>query len=212
MIEVEMERFVMACDDLRREVFGLDQGSAGGDGCLFESVLEFANVARPVVAHEPRERLPRERFGREAPVGHLVEEMVDQEWNVFQALAQRGNFDRDDVEAVEEVLAEAACYHGVGENDVGRGDDAAIGLDRVGSTHAFESSVLEDAKQLGLHSERHFADFVEEQGSPLGEFEPAFFLAVGPGERTAFVAEELAFQQVLGECGAVDREQRSRAA
>ena len=64
VIEVEMERFIVASDDLRRQVFGLDQGAAGGDGRLLERVLELADVARPVVAQEPRERLSRERLDR----------------------------------------------------------------------------------------------------------------------------------------------------
>ena len=31
VIEIEMEGFIVASDDLRRQVFGLDQGAAGGD-------------------------------------------------------------------------------------------------------------------------------------------------------------------------------------
>ncbi len=91
VVEIEMERFIVASDDLRRQVFGLDQGAAGGDGCLLEGVFELADVARPVVAQEPGESLSRERFDGQAFLGDLVEEVVDQERDVFQPLAQRGH-------------------------------------------------------------------------------------------------------------------------
>ena len=55
VIEVEIEGLVVAGDDLRRQVFGLDHGAVGGDGRLLDDVLELAHVPGPVVAHEPRE-------------------------------------------------------------------------------------------------------------------------------------------------------------
>ena len=122
--------------------------------------------------------------------------MIDQERDVFQPLAQGGHFDRDDVEPVEEVFAEPAGGDGLGEIHVGGGDDAAVGLDRVGAADALEPAVLEHAQELGLHSQRHLADFVEEQRAPLRQLEPPFLLAVGAGERTR----------------ARDRRARSRAA
>ena len=114
-----------------------------------------------------RESLSGERFDGEALLGHLVQEMVDQEWDVFEPLAQGGHLDRHDVQPVEEIFAESAGGDGLGEDDVGGGDDAAIGLDGVGSAHALEAAVLEHAEQLGLHSQRHLADFVEEESSSL---------------------------------------------
>ena len=42
VVEFEIERFVVAGDDLRGQGFRLDQGPGGGDGCLLEGVLELA--------------------------------------------------------------------------------------------------------------------------------------------------------------------------
>ena len=137
--------------------------------------------------------------------------MIDEQRDVFQPLAQRGHLDRHHVEPVEEVLAKAAGGDGLGENHVGGGDHAAIGLDRVGSADALESAVLEHAQQLGLHSQGHLADLVEEQSASLRQVEPAFLLAIGAGEGPAFVAEELAFEKVLGQRRAVDGDQRPAA-
>ncbi len=144
-------------------------------------------------------------------LGHLVEEVIDEERDVFQPLAQGGHLDRDDVEPVEEVFAEPAGGDGLGEDEIGGGDDAAIGLDRVRSADSLESAVLKHAQQLGLHSQGHLADFVEEQSASLGQLEPAFLLAIGAGEGPAFVAEELALEQVLRQGRTVDGDQRPAA-
>ncbi len=52
------------------------------------------------------------------------------------------------------------------------------------------------------------ARFVQEERTLMGGFEQALAGAVGPGERAALVSEQLAFRQRVGECGAVDRDQR----
>ena len=199
MIELEIEGFVVAGHDLRRQVFGLDQGTARGHSGLFQGVLELADVARPVVADQPRERLARERLDRQAFLGHLVEEMIDQQRDVFEPPAERGHLDRHHVQPVEEVFAKPARGHGVGQNHVGGSDHAAIGLDRVGSPHALESAVLKHAQQLRLHSQGHLADLVQEERAALREFEPPFLLAFSAGEGAALMAEQLAFEQMLGE-------------
>ena len=54
---------------------------------------------------------------------------------------------------------------------------------------------------------RDLADLVEQQGAPAGLLESPLPLAVGAGEGASLVAEELAFQQVFRERGAVDLDQ-----
>ena len=55
-----------------------------------------------------------------------------------------------------------------------------------------------------MHGRRHVTDLVEEDRAAVGPLEPAHLVPDGAGERTADVAEELTFQQTLGEGGAVD--------
>ena len=54
------------------------------------------------------------------------------------------------------------------------------------------------AQHLGLRGGGHFADFVEKERALMGLLELADAAAVGPGEGAAFVAEQLALQQRLG--------------
>ena len=68
--------------------------------------------------------------------------------------------------------------------------------------------ILQHAENLGLHQRRHVADLVEEQRAAVALLELADPLAVGAGERAFFVAEQFAFQQLLGNGRAVDRQER----
>jgi hypothetical protein len=52
--------------------------------------------------------------------------------HVLAAVAQRGQFDGDDREAVVEVFAEAPLPDGLLEVDVGGGDDTHVDLARRG--------------------------------------------------------------------------------
>ena len=183
-------------------------GPGGGDHRLLDDVLELAHVPRPVVGEQPRQGQPRDRPARQPALGQLLEEVLHEQRDVLEPVAERGQLDREDVEPVVQVLAEPAGGDGLGEVDVRRGDDPAIGLDRLGAADALEPPVLEHAQELGLHAHRHVADLVEEERAAPGQLEPPFLLAVGAGEGPALVAEELGLEQVLGQGRAVDRQQR----
>ncbi len=117
---------------------------------------------------------------------------------------KRGHAERYDIEAVEKILAKAALLDFFFQIAIGRGDQADVQLDGARSAHALEFTLLQHAQQLGLQQGRQLADFVQENRAALGDFELAFFLGDGAGERAFFVAEQLAFEQVFGQRGAVD--------
>ncbi len=83
--------------------------------------------------------------------------MLDQRRNLLAPLAQRRQPQADDVEAVEEVLAEAALGDERLEVGVGRGDDAHVDLDRMRLAERVDLVVLEEAQQLGLQVEADLA-------------------------------------------------------
>ena len=116
--------------------------------------------------------------------------------------------DRDDVEAVVEVLAEAPLGDRGGEVLVGRRDEPHVDPQRLGAADALELALLEAAQQLGLQREAHVADLVEEERPLVGELEAALLLGDGAGERPLLVAEELGLEQRLGDRRAVDLDQR----
>ena len=72
-------------------------------------------------------------------------------------------------------------------------------------------ALLQRAQQLGLELQRQLADLVEEERAALGLAEQAGARGLRVGERAADVAEELAVEEVLGQRGAVDRDERALA-
>ncbi len=125
--------------------------------------------------------------------------------------ARRGQGDGDDVEAVEEVLAEAALGDALLEVDVGRGEDAgAQGQLALGAERA-EAAVLEDAEELGLELGGHLGDLVEEERAGADLLELAADAALGAGERAALVAEDERLDERARQRRAVDGEEGLRA-
>jgi hypothetical protein len=53
------------------------------------------------------------------------------------------------------------------------------------------------------------SDFIQKQGAAVRLFEPADAASFGTGEGAAFVAEQLAFEEVFGNSGAIDGEKRA---
>ncbi len=63
--------------------------------------------------------------------------------------------------------------------------------------------ILQDMQQLGLQQRRHLANFVEQDRALVAEFKLAG-LGVGcAGKRASLVTEQLAFQQIAGNGGAI---------
>src|SRR5258705_1645049 len=115
------ERQLAACDDL----------AAGQHDGALDDVLELAHIPRPVVLSEPLQRLLTDRRGlRCRAVAVLREEVLDQRGDVLFAFAQRRHVDVDDVEAVEEAVAELVLLDLLLQILVRRADHADVDLDR----------------------------------------------------------------------------------
>ena len=68
---------------------------------------------------------------------------------------------------------------------------------------------LERAEQLGLRLGAQVADLVEEQRAGVRQLEPSQPALGGAGERAALVPEHLGLDQVAGDGGAVDGDERA---
>src|SRR5450830_1067791 len=171
----------------------------------FHHVAQLADIARPTVVEQ---RLAS--FIAEAPrrsgvfLDEASEEAVGQGQDVFAAFAQRRQVQGDDVEAVQQVFAEAAVAHHVFEIQVGGRKDAYIGApgDRV--AYALVFLVLDKTQQLGLQGEGKIADLVEKQRAAVRLVNPAQGTFAGAGKGTAAMAEQFAFHQLRRQRRAVD--------
>ena len=158
------------------------------------------SLGRQVVEGRDRDL---ERRPAQAPAV-LVDEVPDEHGHVLGALAQRRHGDREDVQAVPEVLAEAPRLHLLVEATVRGGDQAHVDLQGRRAAHALELPVLDHPQQLGLELERQLADLVEEEGAAVGDLEPPLAQGGRPGEGALLVAEELALDERGGQGGAVE--------
>ena len=98
---------------------------------------------------------------------------------------------------------------GIVRNPVGRGDHADVDLDLLlAAAHPPEAAFLQHAQELRLRRVVHLRDLVEKQGAAVGQLEAAEAALGGAGEGPALVAEQLALDEGLGDCRAVDRDER----
>src|SRR5690606_7068588 len=103
-----------------------------------------------------------------ALVGKAFDEGLGEEQHVATAHPQRRKFEANDIDAVEKVLAEPPGFDFILEVAVGCGDDPSVEGDLFAPTDGADASLLERAEKLGLHLERKFTDFVEEERATVG--------------------------------------------
>ena len=174
-----------------------------------DHVLELADVAGPLVGlKELLELLRRDAPRPVVPARVAVDEELREVRDLVAPLAQRRHGDLDDLEPVVEILAELAPQHHLLEIAVGRRDHPDVDVDVLVAAELGELRVLEDVEQLGLQRRFHLADLVEEDGAGVGLFELADARRGGAGEGALLVAEQLAFEQLTRQRGAVHLDER----
>src|ERR1041384_2441176 len=178
-----------------------------------DAVLELANVSRPGVPHQllgHRRRQADHALGRLIRV--LPQEVLCEKQHIVASDAPRRNIDPQDVDPVEEILAEPPLRDLGLEIAVRRRDDAGVVRDLLVTADRPHRSLLECAQKLGLHAERHLADLVEAQRATAGLQEQSLARSACVGKRALDVSEQLALEQRLGDRRAVDRDERARGA
>ena len=166
------------------------------DDTAFDDVFEFADVARPVVRHHGVDGTLRET-GQAPPMQpiELGQEVRHQQRNVLAPLAHGRHADRKDIEAEEQILAEAPGRSFLAKVDVRRRDDAHIHAPGVGIAEPLDLAFLEHAQEVALGARGQRADLVEEQGAAVSAFEAPRPTVRGTGEGAAFGAEQFRLDQ-----------------
>src|SRR5262249_15537193 len=86
---------------------------------------------------------------------------------------------------------------------ISRSDHTDIGVNSTVAAYSLEFFFLKDSHQCHLRFCCQLADFIEKDRSAMGSFEPADPLLQRSGERTLFVAEQLARDQFGRKCCAI---------
>ena len=172
-------------------------------------VFQLAHVAGPVVDGERAPRLLRQRPRRHAVRGGIfLDEIFGEFDHVGRPLAQRRDFQVHDVEAEQQILAEGAFAHRLGQIAVGGGDDADIDRHRPRAADAVDHALLDGAQQLGLQPHVHLGNLVEQQRAAVGLLEFADAARDRAGEGALLVAEQFGFEKRFRDRGAIDADER----
>ena len=172
-------------------------------------VFQLTDIARPAMGHQAPTGLVRQGlFGHAVGGGVLLGEELGQDQDVAGPFAQGRQAQIDHVQAVEQVFAEGPVLDRLGQVAVGGGQDADVHADGLGAADPVDLALLNGPQQLGLQAGVHLRDFVQQQGAAIGLLELADAAGQRAGEGALLVTEQFAFQQVLGDGGAVDRDER----
>ena len=124
-----------------------------------DDVLELADVARPVAAHEVLACPIREAHARQAEAARRrVGEVPGEHEDVRPPLAKRRDVQWKRCQPVEQVRTEAARRHLTRQVAVGRGNHAHVDAVRPVQSHPLNLAVLQHAQELGLDLQRQLAD------------------------------------------------------
>jgi hypothetical protein len=110
---------------------------------------------------------------------------------VFKERQVYGN----DIQAAVEVLAEVSVANLFKEVAVRGREYSHVDMDGLFSPDALEVLGLKHPQKPDLGGWGDFADFIQENGAPIGLLEAPGFLADGSGESAFFMSEKLAFEQ-----------------
>ena len=119
--------------------------------------------------------------GASMGIGAAVAVEIDRRGFAVVGLSQSGTApvgraitcDVTDEERVRVVLAEVAAEETIVDGflqvAVRGADETNIHLNLFRSAHRVETSILQDAQELGLRFDGHFADFIQEKRSAVGD-------------------------------------------
>ena len=136
--------------------------------------------------------------------------MLHERRDVLGTLPQRRDMDRQHVEAKQQILPEQPLLCGLRKLLVGRGNHPHVHGDRLLATDPLDHAGFEHSQQLRLRFGPEIADLVEGRGCAVRELEPAETPLSGAGEGAPLVPEHLRLDQVLGDRGAIDADERMR--
>ena len=141
----------------------------------------------------------------------LRDEEVDEVVDVLGARGEGRDPYGDDLEAIEQVLAERAPLDGGLQIRVRRCDDANVRALRLRRAEREVLERLEELQELRLRVQRKSVDLVEEERAAVGSRHLAEDAVRGRRVSARHGPEELALDELLGERGAAHLDERLAA-
>jgi hypothetical protein len=138
--------------------------------------------------------------------------MFHQRSNVFDSLTQGRQRDRKYVQAIVKIAAKLITFYHSFEVPVSCRDNPHINAMGLSTSETFEFLLLQNTQELGLQREGYVAKFVKKESTFVRQFKAANFFRDGARKSASLMAKELTFEQVEGNGGTVQLDQRVAAA
>src|SRR5215471_497805 len=123
--------------------------------------------------------------------GEPPDKDVREQRNVVDPISQWRSRDWEDIQAIPQILTEAAFFHVLLQISIRGGNNPDVDLECPGAAYPLKFAILKHAQQLALEIERQFTDLVQQQRTVVGHFKPSQFERGGSGKRALFVSEQL---------------------
>jgi enoyl-CoA hydratase/carnithine racemase len=162
-----------------------------------DRVFKLADIPGPSIGRKQAHRFGRNRAHLLAFLRRKTgDEAAHEIGQILHAVAQRRYRDGEDMQAVEQILAELAGADQLKQVAVGGGDQPEVDLHGLARSDRIDFSVLQCAQQFDLRVEGQFADLVEKEGAAV-RFEKLSQRPFGrAGEGALLMAEQDRLDQI----------------
>ena len=131
--------------DVRQQHLGRDFPLFRQDGNLLGHVLKLPDITGPRELHKQLLRIVGQSHTRHFIFfSEIGSELAEEHRDVGLAFTQRGNIDRDSVQAVIKILSEPTVFNGLRQIDIRSGNNPHIGLQHLRRAHLNKLPSLEN--------------------------------------------------------------------
>ena len=179
-----------------RQILDVNRGALSHHACMPQHVFQFPDVARPGVPcqHDMGSLGESPHLFAELP-RELLHKITNQQGQIFRPILQRRHVDFYHRKPIVQILAEQLVRNRGAKIAMRGRDDMNIHTPWRQRSDPQYFLILQSPQQLGLSSERHVANFVEEYRAAVGILEQAHLVLGCAREGAAHVSEKFALKQ-----------------
>src|SRR5258708_32414697 len=127
--------------------------------------------------------------------GGLFDEVAHKFRNIRFSFAERWQRNRENIQAIVQILPEFTVTDHLPQVLIGRRDDTNIDARGTGAAYGLELALLEHTEQLRLKLHWHVSDFIQKQCAPVRQRKSSYMPIDRSGKGSALLPEKLTFEK-----------------
>ena len=128
-----------------------------------DEVFKFSHIAGPGILHQTLHRRRIKIFARSLqPLSMKPQKMPGKNGDIFRPFSEWRHMNGKHIQPIVQITAKSPLLYCFLQIGIGRRNHPYIDRNGLGPAHAIHQPVLQNAQELRLRLERHFADFIEE--------------------------------------------------